>query len=132
MDLKSAPIKLVIGLGVLLALSACSSSPPPGVLTQADVPSYLGVRANPSAAASEARHTGTLAQGCKVAGNAVFTVPGTPAITKLTAVGSKAPEILNGVETCAATSEALDVYDGFVKNIQGRTLPGIGKRSEDH
>ncbi|MDR3648005.1 MAG: hypothetical protein P4L20_02850 [Acidimicrobiales bacterium] len=128
-DLRSSPIKLVIGFGVALALSACSSSPSPGVITQADIPSYLGVRANPTAAASEAQHLGTLAKGCKAAGNAIFSVPGARVITKINVL-SKAPEVLNGVESCAAPSEALNVYDGFVKNSQGRTLPRIGNEGK--
>jgi len=122
-------VSLLTVLTAAITLSACSSSSTPGLLTQADIPSYLGVKLNPSASASEARHGGNLAPGCRAAGNAAFGVPGVHIVTKLTAT-SKSPAILNGVESCSTTSKAHDVYATFVKYLIGRSVTGVGNEAK--
>src|SRR5579863_9376246 len=61
---------------VAVGLSACTS-PPVSVRTSADIPSGLGVRANPSATAN---YAGRLIppSGCQSIGVAVFSAPGRP------------------------------------------------------
>jgi len=45
---------LMVAFTAAVALSACGS-PPPGVLTQSDIPSNLGVKYNPTVSATAAR-----------------------------------------------------------------------------
>ena len=62
-------------LTAAVVLSACSSSFRTRPAHPADIPGYLGVQANASATAAEARQTG-MTPHCTRAGTAVFTVPG--------------------------------------------------------
>jgi len=124
-DLRSAPIKLVIGFGVVLALSACSSSSSPGVLTPADIPSYLGVRANPSAFAAEDRKEAAPPY-CSKAGFVPFTVPGKPLDTQIPAAY---PAIVSTNLVCANTYDAHKLYRSTITLNRGRSIVGIGNEA---
>jgi len=105
-------------------LSACSSSPP-GVLTQADIPSYLGVKSNPSATANyESRLTPP--HGCTTVGVAVFSVPGEPLDTELLPTSTRALAVTTVLLSCANESEARTSFGTAV----GTSVTGIGDEAK--
>jgi len=124
-DLKSAPVRLVIGLGVALALSACSAPPPPGVLTQADIPSYLRLKVNPSAFAAEDRKEAAPPY-CSKAGFVAFTVPGKPLDMQIPAAY---PAIVSTNLACANTYDAHRLYRSTIALNLGRSIVGIGNEA---
>ena len=95
-------------LVVAVTLTACSSSTP-GVLTQSDVPSNLGLTANPSATASESRHVGA-DPPCKKAGVTVFTVPGWRVPKGGLISSANSPVVVNAVDACATSSDARSAF----------------------
>jgi hypothetical protein len=110
-----------------LTLSACSSSTP-GVLTQSDIPSYLGLTANPSASATAVRQEGT-ERHCKTAGVAVFTLPGwtmpkTGSIESMARSGSS-PIVVSVDDSCASPSDARMAFKSDVGGM-GPRIVGIG------
>lgn len=93
-----------------VALSACSSSSPPaGVLTRSDIPSYLGVKADQSASAAEARSVRTTP--CKLASGVVF--------------DSKRATVTNVSLSCASVSQAQEYFNTIKVGAKGYPLPGV-------
>src|ERR1700687_1422904 len=101
---RTVGLYLMMILTAAVAPSACSS-PTPGLLTQSDLPSYLGLKANPSATASESRHIGA-DPPCKKAGVAVFTVPGWRVPKGRILSSANSPVVVNAVDACATSSDA--------------------------
>lgn len=116
----------ILVFGGALALSACSSPQTPGVLTQADIPSYLGVRADPSATGS---------------GLAVFSAPckGAKSLTfdgswrHLKAGPSSIPDVTSIAVSCASVSQAQRYFNtrsggrGYpLPGVKGHSVAGIG------
>jgi hypothetical protein len=110
-------------LGAALAVSACGGSATPGVLTSADIPSYLGVKANPSAAASEARSVRPAP--CKTAAVDAFGVPARHANTRSRIVSTR-PFIVSVALTCDSVSQAQTAFNLIKKGGDGHALAGIG------
>jgi hypothetical protein len=104
-----------------VALSACGSSPTPGVLTQAEIPSYLGVTKNPSLAASEAKVVASIHR-CKRAVLEFFTVPGKLSRIEVT------PAIVSFLESCATVADTKSVLP--IGRDDGPTVKGIGNEAE--
>jgi len=76
---------------IAVSLSACTS-PPPSVLTIADIPSYLGVKPNASASVEYASRVNPPSH-CRTTGVAVFSVPAKPLDEALLPASSQAPVV---------------------------------------
>jgi hypothetical protein len=111
---------LVAVFAVGLTLSACGPSTP-GVLTSADIPSYLGVKSNPSAAASGARAI-TLAP-CKTGAIDAFGVQARSGIV------SRGPFIISVGFTCDSVSQAQTAFKLFKTGRDGHALGGFGNEA---
>lgn len=115
--MRSVAVWLVATLTAAVALSACSSSSQPGVLTQADIPSYLGVKPNQSESVSM---RDVRAAPCKPADDVVF--------------DSKETTVTSVALSCASVSQAQQYFNtikvganGYpVHGIKGHTLSGVG------
>jgi len=122
---RSVWIKLALVAGGALTLSACSSAPHVGVITQADIPSYLGVSASPTARSAGVLLPVARFHGCKTVGVAVFTasVPnelqGNPTV-------AKAPGIISVAVSCPRVADAREALRTFVPTIGGRSMRGLG------
>jgi hypothetical protein len=121
---QSVGVTLVV-LVATLALSACSSSQPPRALTQADIPSYLGVRASPTARSAGVLQPVARFHGCKTVGLAVFTasvrneLQGNPTV-------SKAPGIISVAVSCPSVADAEKAFRTLVTGTGGRSVSGLG------
>jgi hypothetical protein len=115
-------------LGAVLALSACGSSPP-GLLTSADVPSYLGTSFNSTVSASEEGLLSPTRQ-CQRAGVAVFSVPGRGVPFGAVLKQVKAPEILSVNTACDSTADARAFFQTSVRLYGGDSVSGIGNEAE--
>jgi hypothetical protein len=124
-NVRSLGVTLAAFLGASLALSACSSSPTPGVLTSADIPSHLGVKANPSATADYASRL-TVPQSCKTVGVAVFSVPGMRLNEAVLPTSAHTTAVTSVVLSCASESETRTSFGTAV----GASVPGIGDEAE--
>jgi hypothetical protein len=103
-------------------LAACSSRSTPGVLTSADIPSYLGVKANPDAAASQARNVRPAP--CKTAGIDAF---GNPAGRSNTRSGvTPQPFVVSVSLTCDSVSQAQTAFKMIKGVSDGHDVVGIG------
>jgi hypothetical protein len=113
---------------VAVALSACGGSSIPGVLTSAEIPSYLGLTANPSATTTAA-HQQRTDDHCKKAGAAVFTLPGwTPPMTGSILSMTKSdsgPIVVSVDESCSSPSDAHMAFKSDAAGI-GQQIDGIG------
>jgi len=118
-------VRLAIVLLAAQVLSACSSSPPPGVLTQADIPSYLGVRSTSSTLA-EVGAPVPRTHGCNTSGVAIFTAPVRGAFSGLPNV-SKSPAVLSTAMSCPRAAAAVGVLSTFVTGRSSRSVPELGR-----
>jgi hypothetical protein len=120
---------LIIALTAAVALSACGGTSTPGVLTQSDMPNYLGLKANPSAAATATRLETPSGPHCNKAGVAVFTVPGWRVPKRgniLDARGSGfSPIVISISFSCATSSDAHRAFKSGA-SFAGRPIAGIG------
>jgi len=115
-------------LGAALALSACSSSPLSGVLIQTDIPRYLGVKADQSASASDARSVRTAP--CQAANAAVFD----GSWKHLKSGPSSIPIIISAALSCATVSQAQQFFNtikiganGYPSSVvTGHAVAGVG------
>jgi hypothetical protein len=125
---RIAGVCLLIGFVGAMALSACSNSSTPGVLTLADIPSYLDVTANSAATASEGRAVGTTPH-CTKAGVVVFTVPGWRVPKRGLLTSANAPVVVSVDDVCVTSSDA---HAGFTSDsgvgVVG-PVPGIGNEA---
>jgi hypothetical protein len=113
-----------VGVALLcaaLALSACSSSTP-GVLTQSDIPSYLGLQYDAVASASSARSARPAP--CKTAAVRDFTIPGRHLNARKE--DTSLPFVGSVVLACASTSQARAVFTKTTKGAGGEVVAGIG------
>lgn len=108
---------LAIAFGAALALAACGSSLPAGVLTQSDIPSYLGVKADRSAFAPGEGHISP----CKGANGVVFD----GSWRHMKAGPSSIPVVTSMAVSCASVSQAHRYFDTRKVGAQGYPLPGI-------
>jgi hypothetical protein len=120
-NVRSVRVGLVALFGSALALSACSSPSTPRVLTSADIPSYLGVKSNPSATASGARSV-SLAP-CKTTAVDAFGVTGKH---KNTGHEIVAPFIFSVAFTCDSISQAQTAFKLIKGGRDGHAVAGIG------
>jgi hypothetical protein len=111
---------LLITLAV--ALSACGGTSTPSLLTQSDVPSNLGVKSDPSAAATLERQDKS-PPACKKAGTAVFGPH--PLSTHL----PTSLLVVNVDWSCTSPSTTKKAFDIFLKQLGGRMVPGIGNEA---
>jgi hypothetical protein len=119
--------KLLAVLCTALALSACGSSPR-GLITSADIPSYLGVQANPSFSASqESQESAT--PHCQKARVADFSVPGIGLKPGSLLKKAIAPEIVNVDTSCDNASSAHSAFETAVNGIGGHSVVGIGNEA---
>jgi hypothetical protein len=114
--------------GTALALSSCGSSPL-GLLTSADIPSYLGVEANPSFSASQENQESATPH-CQKAGVADFSVPGIGHKPGSLLTNAKAPEIVSVNASCDNASSAHSAFETSVKGIGGHSVVGIGNEAK--
>jgi hypothetical protein len=106
--LRARCIKVVTFLLVAVQLSACTGGPsPPGVLTQANIPGYLGVKFNPSQTASLAGQT--ITPPCKTHNVTVFTVPGQKDYEPTLGL-VHAPQVTSVSVACSNASEQGKTY----------------------
>ena len=117
---------LVAVFAVALDLSACSGRSTPGVLTSADIPSYLGVRPTSNGSQSVALGALTRSRGCRNVRFVVFTqsaqgaLQGDPATAKSLAV-------LSTAVSCPDTADAQSLFGVLVMDSgSGRSIPGLG------
>jgi hypothetical protein len=121
---RSVGVWLVAVLGAALALSACSSPSPPGVLAQADIPSFLGVKLNPPEAPMDARVV--LSAPCHKPASAVAAV--------FKSRKSLSPTVTSIAVSCPGISQAQKFFDtrkvgarGYpLPEVKGHSLTGIG------
>ena len=118
----------MIAFTAAVALSACGGSPTPGVLTQSDIPSYLGVKLNRSASASQARQTRT--PPCNTDRVAVFTVPG-QRINEQALAPATAPQVTSASLACPNASTLDVAYRTTATGLaslygSGRAVSGVG------
>src|ERR1700686_845667 len=111
---------------VALHLSACSGGSTPGVLTSADIPSYLGVHPTSTGSQSVALRALTRSRGCRNVRFAVFTqsaqgaLQGNPATAKSLAV-------LSTAVSCPDTADAQSLFGVLVmRSGGGRSVAGLG------
>jgi hypothetical protein len=121
--LRSGCIKAVAFHVIALDLSACSS-PSAGVLTQADIPIYLGLKLNPSAAAIEGRSFGSDPH-CKKTGDAILTLPGWRAPTGTSPQSASRPVVVSVDDSCTTTADAHQAFKSDA-SLAGRAIAGIG------
>ena len=127
---KSAGVWLMIASTAAVALSACSSSPTPGVLTQSDIPSYLGVKLNPSESAYATRNEPSQTGHCTKVGITVFTVPGTRVDnTTQLPTSTESPEVSSSSLSCRNTSDAQGMLMNGVAHYHERLVSGIGNEA---
>lgn len=118
---RSVGVWLLIAFTGAVALSACGGSPTPGVLTQAEIPSYLGVTAHPSVPSSAAGVVQSILH-CKRVNLELFAVPG-----KLSRFGAS-PVIISSLQSCATIADAKSVFP-FSRG-SGHAVKGIGNDAE--
>jgi hypothetical protein len=115
-----------------IALSACSSPSTPGVLTQADIPTYLGVKFNPSESASQLRQIET--PPCKTLRASVFTAPGQRVYEE--ALGpTKNPQVTSVTSDCTNASRESVAYRTLANATTGlygagSTVSGVGAEAK--
>jgi hypothetical protein len=130
---RSTRISLAV-FGVALALSACGgSSATPGVLTQAEVPSYLNVKADSLGAAVKAAVHFAPIPHCKRVGLALFTVPGTLAKLREPVPVPTSPIILSSLVSCATVADAKSTFASYFRDVDrlgGRAVKGIGDEAQ--
>jgi len=119
---KSNGVRLVIPfLCAAVALSACSS-PPSGLLTSEDVPSYLNVSENPSASSAVSREE-VSPRGCRATGVAAFGVH---------LLSTKLPtsvQIVSVYWTCTSIASAKDNFAALFQCERWPLGPDDWKRS---
>jgi len=101
------------------------------VLTQADIPSYLGLMVNPSASTTVARHEGSDPH-CKKAGIAVFSASGwrvpTGGSLLIILQSGSGPVVVSADLSCATPSDASRAFKSD-PSLLGRPIPGIGSEA---
>jgi len=112
---------LIVALIPAVALSACGSSLTPGVLTQSDIPSHLGVKLNPAESASEAQ---VRSAPCKVAASVVFDGSKKPYSPTITSVGLSCASISQAQQYFNTTKVGGNGYP--LPGVRGHSVPGIG------
>ena len=126
--LGSVGVWPVIAFTAASVVSACGGSSTPGVLTQADIPSYLGVRST-SSTLGEIGAPLPRTHGCKATGVAIFTAPVRDAISALPNV-AKSPAVLSAALSCPRATAAQGVVGAFVTGRDTRSVPGLGGRAK--
>lgn len=94
-------IPLMGTVSAALALSACAKSHSFSLLTSANMPSYLGVAANPSVTINYAGRL-TAAHGCKMIGVAVLSMPGKPVDAAVLPASAEFPVVTEVLATCTS------------------------------
>ena len=115
----------MIAFAAAVALSACGGSSTSGVLTQSDIPSYLGVKANRSASDAERKREARTPH-CTVTGVVVFSVPG-KAVKAQSPLVSSAPTVLSADLSCVSVADARSAFN-LIKD-GGQAVPGIGNEA---
>jgi hypothetical protein len=116
---RSTAPSWVAVLGAALALSACSSPSSTGVLSQVDIPSYLGVQPNSSATAFEASHASPPAH-CVTTGLVLFSEPG-----KRVDTSTRPPERTTTTPIIVSSSvSCASIADAKIGMREGGALPG--------
>jgi len=129
-DLRSGCVGLIAMLTIALILSACGSSPTPGVLTQSDIPSYLGVKLDLSESAYATRKEPSQTGHCTKIGITVFTVPTTQVDnTTQLPTSTKSPEVSSSSLSCRSASDAQDLVTSGVTHYHERLVSGIGNEA---
>jgi hypothetical protein len=127
---RSVGIGLIVALIAAVALSACGSSSTPGLLTQADIPSHLGVRLDQSESAYATRIEPSQTGHCAKIGINYFDVQGTRENdTTRVPVVTKSPEVSSSSLSCKSTSDAQDMLSDGVTHYHERSLSGIGNEA---
>lgn len=119
---------IVAGLGVVLGLSGCGSSPP-GLLTGPDIPGSLGVKANAAAAATEARQESP-SPHCKRSGVAVFSVPGQAVPVESILTSARSTWIVSVEMSCTSASAAHVALESEAKIEGGHPVAGIADEAQ--
>jgi hypothetical protein len=106
-------------------LAACSSPSAPGVLTSTDIPSYLDVKANPSATVD---YAGRLSppHRCTTVGVAVFSVPSQPLNMSILPTSAQTRVVTTARISCANVSEARASFG----TAAGVSVSGIGDEAQ--
>jgi hypothetical protein len=116
--------QLVVVMTAAIALSACSSSSS-GVLTQAEIPSSLGVKAE-GALASLAREF-KVPSRCLRTGFTVFGVPSRQVDTRThPPASSNSSEIISSNLSCASPSDARMILTSALMLSGAHSINGIG------
>jgi hypothetical protein len=129
---SSTAIRLVAVVGIALILSACGDSSAPGVLTQAEIPSYLNVKADSLGAAAKAWQSAPIPH-CKRVDLALFTVPGTVLKLGESAPVPKSPIILSALVSCATVADAKSTFASYFRDVDrlgGHAVKGIGDEAQ--
>ena len=114
-------MQLATVFGACVGLAACSSSPPAGLLTQSDIPSYLGVKADRSSSAGKPP-SAIAAPSCKTANIVVFDTSWKHQNNQRT---SSVATIANTSWSCASASQAQRYFNSIKTGAKGYPLPGI-------
>jgi hypothetical protein len=123
---RSAGIKLALCFGAAaLALSACGGSSTHGVLTSADVPSYLGVAPNASATADYGNRL-IAPTGCQTAGVAVFSIPGKAVNAAKLPSSANGPVVSEILSSCTKQST---LYRDFIGGVS-EPIFGFGEQAD--
>jgi len=123
-NVRSLGLTLVALLGASLVLSACSTSSRPGVLSRADIPSYLGVSVSHSGSAGMLLPVAQF-HGCKTVG-VVFFSASVPNELQGNPTVSKAPGIVSVAVSCPSVADAQKAFRTFLTGTGGRSVSGLG------
>jgi len=112
--------QLMMVFGAALALAACSSSTPAGVLTQSDLPSYLGVRTDQHASVAAAGSVRTVT--CKAVTAAVFN----GSWKQLHSGPASIPVAVTSVSlSCQGVSQAQRYFNTIKVGAKGYPVPAV-------
>jgi len=112
--------QLLMVFGSVLVLAACSPSSPPGLLTQSDLPSYLGVRADQHASVTAA---GSVRNAiCKSITAAVFN----GSWRQLHSGPASIPVAVTSVSlSCPSVSQAQRYFNTIKVGAKGYPVPAV-------
>jgi hypothetical protein len=112
--LRASCIGVVAFLVAALSLSACSS-PTPGVLTQSDIPTSLGVKLNQSASATWEDHFSPRAH-CTKAAFVIFSLPEIRVLNVYhQLLVDREPEVASYALSCASTSDSRGAFKSTLR-----------------